>query len=91
MGKINPFEDDSLLDVPDDDQKEDINLALNKLLEKAKLENMSKIQHEKLAAIIYNNKTTFRVGMCLGPPAKILPMLVQLSTNAKPVRVKLRN
>ena len=86
-----PFPDESLLDPVDNSQDDDVKNALDKALSSTTVKEMSSEQLEELSDIIMSNKDVFRLRMCGGAPAKIPPLQVQLTSDAKPVRIKLRN
>ena len=46
---------------------------------------------ERLSELVNKHKDVFRISFSSGPPARIRPLRIELTPNAQPVRVRLRN
>jgi len=89
--EIDPFPDASLLDRLDADQAPDVQGALDTALAQAGKNGLQGRNFIRLQNMANNNLNIFRVGLSAGAPANITPLRIQLSADATPTRVKLRN
>lgn len=89
--EADPFPDASLLDPLDADQHDEIQEALESMVQDAKKNGLPGHREAELRRIIFDRKDIFRVSFSSGPPAKVEPLKIDLVSDARPVRVKLRN
>lgn len=86
-----PFPDPSLLDPLDDAQHDDIRAAVEKMLQAAQDNGLPPYYWERLQTLVYDHIDVFRVSFSSGPPARLPPLRIELTTEASPVRCRLRN
>lgn len=86
-----PFPDQSLLDQVDNNQQEEVSRAILSLVSAATSNGLPEAEQQNLSQLLNDNQDVFRICMSSGPAAKLPPLKIELSTEAKPVRVKLRN
>jgi len=89
--EIDPFPDASLLDPVDADQGADIDGAISDMLKQAEDNGLKGKHLHRLQKMVMDNVDIFRVGLSSGPAADITPLKIDLTADAKPIRVKLRN
>lgn len=85
------FLDPSLLDPIDLDQHNDIQSSIDAMLEKAFESGLPTHAHALLKKTVTDYMDIFRTSLSSGPPAKLPPLKISLTTDAEPVRVRLRN
>lgn len=85
-----PYPDPSLLDPTEADQHSKIKEAVLNMLETVRDNGLQPRSWERLKSSVYEHIDIFRVGLSHGPPAQLPPPKIELSTNAAPVKVKLR-
>lgn len=83
--------DPSTLDPSDIDQKEDIDAGISHMLQGATENGLPDENKDKLRQLVQNNVDVFKTLFSAGPPAKIDPLHIELTSDAKPSRVRLRN
>lgn len=86
-----PFPDPSLLDPVDADQHEEIKSVAETMVESAKKNGLSDERHNELKKTVLDHMDIFRCSFSAGPPAKLPPLKIDLTADAKPVKVRLRN
>ena len=86
-----PFPNPSLLDSLDEDQHEDVRRMVGDMVTKAKKNGMPSAAAENLDRIVRGSMDVFRNSLSSGPPAKIRSLKIELTADAKPVKVRLRN
>ena len=86
-----PFPDSSLLDLFDEDQHEDIRSAVQALVQFAKDNGLPQDSATELDEFVNSRLDIFRVSFSAGPPARIEPLTVDLTPEARSVKVRLRN
>lgn len=87
----NPFPDASLLNPIEDNQDEAIRAAADSMLKTAQENGLSKTDTLYLRQAVTNFIDIFRVLFSAGPPASIIPLKIELKSDARPVRARLRN
>lgn len=86
-----PFPDSSLLDPIDNSQHGDIEVELHNMIERARGNGLDDKQTQQLSDVVNEFKDIFRTSFSRGPPANVEPLKIELTPDAKPVRVRLRN
>lgn len=86
-----PLPDASLLDPLDIDQHEENRCAVDKLADNATANGLSPKHRSALRDMLHNHMDVFRTSFSSGPPAKLRPLSIELESDARPVRVRLRN
>jgi transposase InsO family protein len=89
--RVDPFPDPSLIDPVDSGQAEEVSSAVEHMLQCALKVGMPPADAQQLKAIVDNHVDIFRTTFSSGPPAKLKPLKIQLTPDARPTRVKLRN
>lgn len=85
-----PFPDPSLLDPIDTDQHDDICKAIEDIKENANQNGLPAVYESNLKGILRDHMVIFRTSFSAGPPAKLPPLKIELTPEAKPVKVRLR-
>lgn len=86
-----PFPDPSLLDPLDSEQHDDVLGAVHDMIERSKSNGLPDQYHDRLEKMVYSHLDVFRTGLSSGPAAKLPPLQIALTPDAKPVKVRLRN
>ena len=86
-----PLPDPSLIGLVDSDEQTDIEKALEVMKQSAADAGLPVDSQEELNQIVDDHKNIFRIGFSSGPPARFPPLKVDLTSDAKPVKVRLRN
>ena len=86
-----PFPDPSLLDKVDEDQEQAVTDAIDGMLQQAAEHGLPTNDAARARELVGNYRNIFRVGLSGGAPAAISPLKIELTPDAKPARVKLRN
>lgn len=86
-----PFPDPSLLDPLDENQHNEIQKATSCMVQSAHLAGLSVTETQDLQDLVNANIDIFRTGLSSGPPADIKPLKIELTQDAHPVQVRLRN
>ena len=85
-----PFPDPSLLDPIDEDQHDDIRKAVADIQQTAKDNGLADVFESNLKGILRDHMDIFRTSFSAGPAAKLPPLKIDLTPDAKPVKVRLR-
>jgi len=85
-----PFPDPSLIDPLDSDQAEDITKGIEEAIKKAVENGLPAEHHDAMKKVVYDHVDIFRTTFSSGPPAKFPPLKIELTADAKPVKVRLR-
>ena len=83
--------DSSPLDLLGEDQHEDIRSAVQALVQSAKDNGLPQDSATELDDLLNSRLDILRVSFSAGPPARIRSRTVDLATEARPVKVRLRN
>lgn len=86
-----PFPDPSLLDPIDSDQHGEIIAEIGNLKKIARDNGLPNQDANRLDKIIDENRDVFRTSFSSGPHAKLRPLRIDLTRDARPVKVRLRN
>lgn len=86
-----PFPDCSILGPLDMDQKENISAGTSGILDEASKVLNELLLKRELHQFVINNLHIFRSSFSAGLPARFVPLRIQLTPNAKPIRVRLQN
>lgn len=86
-----PFPDPSLLDPVDMEQHEAITTALARMQTAAFDAGLASDKRPVLAKLLSDHVDIFRTSFSSGPPARLPPLRIELTPDAKPVKVRLRN
>lgn len=86
-----PFPDPSLLDPIDSMQHKEVETETEEMLHKAKENGLSTDHSEKMRYLVQSHKNIFRTAFSSGPPADLRPLRIDLTPEARPVKVRLRN
>ena len=86
-----PFPDPSLLDPVDSTQHDEVLEAIANMKHKAKRKGLTDEQSNTLDGIIDSHTNVFRTSFSSGPAAKFPPLKIDITADAKPVKVRLRN
>lgn len=78
-----PFYDASTLDALDIDQKEDIDADINKTFDEAVQNELPADRHDLLRQLVTSNVNVFRTSFSSGTPAKVEPLCIELTPDAK--------
>lgn len=89
--ETDPFPDASIIDSLHVDQKQDIEAGMEKMLRDAAGKSLPEDHAGKLEKMVRKNADIFRTSLSSGPPAKVEPLRIELSPDAKPTRVHLQN
>ncbi len=84
-----PSPDPNLLESVDCNQKEDVAVAVRDTLERVKANGVQAAYHSRLEELVTSHIDTILAGLSSGERAALPPL--QLTPNAKPVKVKLRS
>lgn len=85
-----PFPDPSLLDLIDKDQHDEIKAAVKGMEQAAKKQGLADVYESNLKGILHDHMDIFRTSFSAGPGAKLPPLKIELTPDAKPVKVRLR-
>lgn len=87
--KEDPFLNPSLLDFIDEDQQNDICKAVSFVGKTAKRNGLADTCESNLMDILRDHMKILRTLFSAGPPAKLLPLNIELTPDATPVEVRL--
>lgn len=85
-----PFPDSSLHDSINSEQHGNISAAGEDTKVSAKKKGLSKVHHKVLRKTVADNVDNFCCSFSSGPPAELLPLKIELTKDAKPLKVSLR-
>eukprot|EP00171_Calliarthron_tuberculosum_P022172 IDg22172t1 len=91
LKRIDPFPDPALVENPEKNAKDTVHQALIDLIDDAKANGLPEEYHDEIEALIMEHKAVFCLGLTPDAPAKISPLEIRLSEQARPIKVKLRN
>lgn len=86
-----PFPDPSLLDPIDSDQHADVRDSVEEMKKTADENGLPKEIRQPLSEILDEHLDVFRTAFSAGPPARLRPLKIDLTPDAVPVKVRLRN
>lgn len=88
---VDPHLDPSLLDPINSVQEVDVDSAIKSTLLQAQKNGFPTHMFSRLRDIVYFSHEAFRVAFSSGPPEKMTPLKIDLTSDATPVKVRLRN
>ncbi len=86
-----PFPDPALLDLTTDESEKERKKAIENMVTRAKNAGLPKQYHQQLEQVVQENNAVFQITLPAGPPARLPPLIIKLTPDAKPIRAKLRN
>lgn len=86
-----PFPNPFLLDSIDSDQHDDIMAEVREAEKKAFDYGLPRDERPRLEKILSDHADIFRTSFSSGPPARLPLLKIELTADAKPVKVRLRN
>lgn len=86
-----PFPNPTLLDLLDEDQAESLDEAIGDMIQRAKENVLPETHLARVEQMVFRYRDVFRTGLSSGVPPKFPPLVIALTSDAKPTKVRLRN